>query len=71
MCVCHRRKRHMGTKREVKKACRSVSSQWHHSGDATGNTERELKTEKDHRSQKRERKRERARASERWAPKDR
>ena len=32
---------HMGTKREVTKACRSVLSQWYHSGDATSHGERE------------------------------
>ena len=36
----------MGTKREVKKACRSVPSQWHHSGDVTSNTQREKERER-------------------------
>ena len=31
----------MRTKSDVKTACRSVPSQWHNSGDATGNRERE------------------------------
>jgi len=32
-----RGKTHMRNKREVKKACHSVPSQWYHSGDATSN----------------------------------
>ena len=53
---------HMGTKREVKKSCRSVTSQWHHSGDATSNTQRKRKKEREsERKRKKEREIERAR----------
>ena len=38
---------HMGTTREVKKACRSVPSQWYHSGDTTSNRERARKRERE------------------------
>ena len=38
---------HMRTKREVRKACRSVPSQWHRSGDATSNTQRKRKEERE------------------------
>ena len=49
----------MGTKREVNKSCRSVPSQWHHSGDATSNTEKEKERERERkRETERERKRE-------------
>jgi len=52
---------YMGTKREVKKACRSVLSQWYHSGDATSNRERQKQREKE---RKREREKERKKVTE-------
>jgi len=46
-----------GDQQRVKKACRSVPSQWHHSGDATKQQREERERERLER--KRERKRER------------
>ena len=54
----------MGTKSEVKKACRSVPSQWYHSGDATSNRERERTKVREEREKERKRKRERKRERE-------
>ena len=53
----------MGTKREVKKACRNVPSHWCHRGDATSNTERVRDRKMQEINSARERKREKARAS--------
>ena len=65
------------TKREVKKACRSVPSQWHHSGDTTSNThreisqrEREIKRERDEK-EKKDREKERKREKERERARER
>ena len=56
----------MGTKREVKKACRSVPSQWYHSGNATSNTEeRERKRERLRKEREMNREKERERESAR------
>jgi len=62
---------YMETKREVNKACRSVLSQWYHSGDATSNTERERREKERKKERKRERKRERERERERKRERDR
>ena len=59
--TAEREETHLGTKREVNKACRSVPSQWHHSGDATS-THRERERERE--TEKREKERSRLRMKE-------
>ena len=59
----------MGTKREVKKACRSVPSKLRHAGDATSNRERERERERERRErEKRERREREKREKEREQP---